>query len=84
MFIYLIVLSLVAGLISNIASALVKIQVNQRVPVSERFSWLDGYTGALGRKHRELFPGNPLRNVARYSFWICLILLTAIMFSAIK
>ena len=77
MFIYGIVVFLIFGAATSAASAVMKIQVNDRVPEDERFSWWSRNYTDVGRKYRELFPGSPLPDIARYSGWICLLLLAA-------
>lgn len=79
MLIYLVVAICVVGLITNVAATAVKIQVNARLPKGEQFSWWAHYSSDVGRKHRELFPGSPLPGIARYGWWICLLLMGAMI-----
>ena len=72
---------IVFAVITNVASAAVKMQVNSRVPQEEQFSWWNQYSSEVGRKQRELFPGSPLSYVARFGSWICLLLLVAMILS---
>jgi len=70
---------IVFAVITNVASFAVKMQVNSTVPREEQFSWWNWYTSEVGKKHRELFPGSSLPYVARYSYWICLLLFAAMI-----
>ena len=77
MFMYGIIAFLIFGVVTSTASTVMKMQVNDRVSEDERFSWWSRNYAEVGRKHRELFPDSPLPDIARYSGWICLLLLAA-------
>ena len=77
MFIYGIIAFLIFGVATSAASTVMKIQVNDRVSEGERFSWWSRNYTEVGRKYRELFPGSPLPDIARYSGWICVLLFAA-------
>jgi len=77
MFMYGIIAFLIFGVVTNTASTVMKMQVNDRVSEDERFSWWSRNYAEVGRKHRELFPDSPLPDIARYSGWVCLLLLAA-------
>ena len=83
MFVYGVIAFLIFGVVTNAASTVMKIQVNDRVSEDERFSWWAHNYAEVGRKHRELFPGSPLPAIARCSGWICLLLLAAGVFISI-
>jgi hypothetical protein len=75
MFVYGVIAFLVFGVVTSAASTVMQIRVNDRVPKDERFSWWSRNYAEVGRKHRELFPDSPLPDIARYSGWVCLLLL---------
>jgi hypothetical protein len=77
MFIYGIAAFLIFGVVTNASSTVMQMRVNDRVPEDERFSWWSRNYADVGRKYRELFPESPLPDIARYSGWICLLLLAA-------
>jgi hypothetical protein len=77
MFIYGIIAFLIFGAVSSTASTVMKMHVNDRVSEDERFSWWSRNYAEVGRKHRDLFPDSLLPDIARYSGWICLLLLAA-------
>jgi hypothetical protein len=74
MFIYRIVALVIFGAVTSASSTVMKMQVNDRVPEDERFSWSRNYAD-VGRKYRQLFPDSLLPDIARCSGWICLLLL---------
>ena len=74
MFVYGVIVFLVFGVLTSVTSTVMQIHVNDRVSENERFSWWSRNGAALARKHRELFPDSPLPDIARYSYWTCLLL----------
>jgi len=52
---------LVLGILVNtVVSVLIQIQVNEKLPRNERFSWWTRQGFAVGRKHRQLYPESVL------------------------
>jgi hypothetical protein len=77
MFIYGIIVFLIFGVVTSASSTVMKMRVNDRVPEDAQFSWWSRNYADVGRKYRELFPDSPLPDIARYSGWICLLVLAA-------
>jgi hypothetical protein len=75
MFVLGIIAFLIFGVVSSTASTVMKMHVNDRVSEDERFSWWSRNYADVGRKYREFFPDSPLADIARYSGWMCLLLL---------
>lgn len=82
MFVYGIVVFLIFGLVTDVASTVMKTQVNDKLPEGERFSWWARNYSAVGRKYREFYPDSLLPDLARYSGWVCLFLLVAAVLSS--
>jgi hypothetical protein len=83
MFAYLLIAFLGMGILCDGVSAYIKIQVNQKLPKTERFSWWTRHTFPVVRKHRELFPGSPLPSIAMLSFWGTVLLFLALVGSLV-
>ena len=83
MLIFEVAVLIVLGVINTAASAAMKMQVNARIPEDERLSWWSRDFSEVGRRYREIFPRSPLPNIARYSGWICLVLVAAIVFGSL-
>jgi hypothetical protein len=77
MFIYGVVAFLILAAVSSTASTMMKIRVNNELKKDERFSWWSRDYSDVGRKHRQLFPESSLPDIARFSAWMCLLLLAA-------
>jgi hypothetical protein len=72
----------ILGLVNTAVSTAMKMQVNERVPKDERLSWWVHNFSELDHRHRELFPGSQLANIAQYSGWACIFLFAAMILSA--
>lgn len=83
MFIYGVIAFLIFGVVTSTASTVMQLRINDRVPEDERFSWWSRNYAEVGRKYREFFPNSPLPDIARYSGWMCLLLLAAGVFNSI-
>jgi len=83
MFIYLLIAFGVVGIVANVSTTMVKLQVNAKLPENERFSWWVHYTNEVGRRHRELFPDSALSDIALYSRLACLFLFVSIVLISI-
>jgi len=76
----LIVLSIVVTLYADIA---MKIEVNDRLPQKEQFSWWSRNSWAVARKYGELYPDSYLPLIAKCSFLFCTALGAAFMVSTL-
>jgi hypothetical protein len=85
MLVYLVVALFIVGLVNGTAAIAIKIQVNRALPAGERFSWWNRFNYfEVQSKHRELFPGSPLPNVAQYSMFLSLVLFAFIFLTFMK
>jgi hypothetical protein len=76
----LIVLSIAVTLYADIA---MKIEVNDRLPQKEQFSWWSRNSWAVARKYGELHPDSHLPLIAQCSFLLCTALGAAFMVSTL-
>jgi len=82
MFVFGIVAFLIFGLVTDATSTMMKMQVNDKLPEAERFSWWARNYSTIGRKYPEVYPDSLLPDLARYSGWVCIFLLAAAVLSS--
>ena len=76
-------LVVLAILVNNYADIAMKIQVNQRLPKQERFSWWSRNSWAVSRKYREFYPDSNLPLIGQFSFWLAIVLGAAFVASTL-
>jgi hypothetical protein len=67
MFWSLVVLSIV---VNNYADIAMKIQINDRLPAKEKFSWWSRNSWAVARKYGEFYPNSNMPLISQCSFWL--------------
>ena len=76
-------LVVLAIVVNNYADISMKVQVNQRLPEQERFSWWSRSSWAVARKYAEFYPDSNLPLIGLSSFWLCIVLGAAFLASTI-
>ena len=76
----ILVLSIVVKIYSDFV---MKIQVNERLPEEQRFSWWTRNSWKVARKYRELYPDSYLPLIGQCSFWLCLALGTTVLVNSL-
>ncbi len=61
-------------LVTNSASIVMKLQVNEKLPPEERFSWWNRDFWKVARKYQEFYPDSYLPLIDKCSFWLCVAL----------
>lgn len=76
-------LVVLAIVVNNCADISMKIQVNQRLPEQERFSWWSRNSWAVSRKYGEFYPDSNLPLIGQFSFWVGVVLGAALVVSGL-
>jgi hypothetical protein len=63
------------AVVTKYSAIAMKIQVNHRLPLGERFSWWNRDAGKVVRKYRELYPDSRLPSIGQWTFWLFLAML---------
>ncbi len=71
-------------LVTNSTSIVMKLQVNEKLPPEERFSWWNRDFWKVARKYGELYPDSYLPLIDKCSFCLCLALLATLVISSLK
>jgi hypothetical protein len=71
------VILILSAVVSNIASIFMKLEVNDKLPPEEQFSWWNRDGREVARRYKELHPDGYLPPVARWSFWLFLAMFVA-------
>jgi hypothetical protein len=58
--------------VTNCGDIAMKIQVNNRLPAKEQFSWWSRDSWKVSRKYEEYYPDSYLPLVVQDSFWLCM------------
>jgi hypothetical protein len=69
--------------ITNCADIAMKLQVNEKLPAGERFSWWNRDGWKVSRKYEEFYPDSWLPLIAQIGFWLCIALLALALVSSL-
>jgi hypothetical protein len=64
-------------IVTNLADVAMKIQVNERLPSEEKFSWWNRDSWRVARKYRDFYPNSYLPLISQCTFWLFVVLLSA-------
>ena len=67
------------AIVGNIADVVMKLELNDKLPPEERFSWWSRSYWKVERKYKDLNPDSYLPLIARLSFWLTLAMLATMV-----